>query len=81
MNSLIMNKISQILGLAGIVTAMSCSAPETIQPETKSVMEAVYASGFLESVGQIELRSQAEGILGLKAKRWKKDKYCLPSPD
>jgi HlyD family secretion protein len=63
MNSLIMNKISQILGLAGIVTAMSCSAPETIQPETKSVMEAVYASGFLESVGQIELRSQAEGIL------------------
>ncbi len=63
MNSISMKKINQILGLALTATAMSCSNPETIQPETKSVMEAVYASGFLESVGQVELRSQSEGVL------------------
>ncbi|HSF55339.1 MAG TPA: hypothetical protein VLA71_16410, partial [Algoriphagus sp.] len=57
------NKLSLILGIALIGTAISCTNPETIQPETKSVMEAVYASGFLEAVGQVELRSQTEGVL------------------
>lgn len=63
MNAIPMNKLNTILGLAWLATAMSCSNPETIQPETKSVMEAVYASGFLESLGQVELRSQTEGTL------------------
>lgn len=41
----------------------SCSEPATQTPQTKSVTEAVYASGYLEALDQAEIRAQAEGIL------------------
>ncbi|WP_157963229.1 efflux RND transporter periplasmic adaptor subunit [Algoriphagus litoralis] len=58
-----MKKINQLLGSTLLAGILSCSSPETLQPETKSVMEAVYASGFLEAIGQVELRAQTEGVL------------------
>jgi HlyD family secretion protein len=41
----------------------SCSEPATQTPQMKSVTEAVYASGYLESLDQAEIRSQVEGVL------------------
>lgn len=41
----------------------ACSEPETLTPESKTVREAVYASGFVEAKEQVELRAQADGIL------------------
>lgn len=53
-------------GLALIISylgILSCTAPAGIAPESKPLVEAVYASGYVQSKGEIQLKSQAEGIL------------------
>lgn len=42
---------------------MACSEVPTQTPQVKSVTEAVYASGYLEAMGQAEIRAQVEGLL------------------
>jgi HlyD family secretion protein len=45
------------------LAAASCTEPATQTPQTKSVTEAVYASGYLEAREQAEIRSQVEGVM------------------
>lgn len=43
------------------IIPLSCSGPETSQPEVKPLVEAVYASGFVVAKNQYDVISQAEG--------------------
>jgi len=52
-----------IFPFLAILAGFSCSQPDTQTMERKHLIEAVYASGIIEAVGQFELRSQSEGIL------------------
>jgi HlyD family secretion protein len=52
-----------ILASATAAVMLSCTEPNTQTPQTKSVTEAVYASGYLEALDQAVIRSQVEGVL------------------
>lgn len=52
-----------ILASATAAVMLSCAEPNTQTPQTKSVTEAVYASGYLEALDQAVIRSQVEGVL------------------
>lgn len=51
--------------LVALLIVLQACGPETTytQPQTKPLMEAVYASGLIQSGGEYQLTAQAEGIL------------------
>ncbi|MBK6266094.1 HlyD family efflux transporter periplasmic adaptor subunit [Marivirga sp. S37H4] len=62
-------KRQNFLILGGLLLAIlmglnACGdSEETIQAERKSLMEAVYASGYIQAEGEYELVAQSEGVL------------------
>ena len=54
-----MNKVALIL----VFALASCSTKETLHPEVKPLVEAVYASGFVVSNDEYQIFSQADGVV------------------
>lgn len=58
------HKTSSLVSLVILSSfTFACSDLPTQTPEIKFVTEAVYASGYLEALNQVEIRSQVEGVL------------------
>lgn len=49
--------------LLGLLTLAACQKTDSVQPQVKPLMEAVYASGFVVSDQEYQVFSQADGIL------------------
>lgn len=63
MNPFHLKNRALLTGLLASAVLLGCSEVATQNPQTKSVTEAVYASGYLEALDQAEIRSQVEGVL------------------